>query len=140
MILFRWHQSATLPSGSKKEKIVEKKEAIDKNKKSSLTDILINYSSSPEFGKPFTFTHESYDQFLLTTIKNVYNKGQNIGYLTISENANDIRAASQGRAIWNSENSGFEELPQHLYEEIIGDIRTRKGLKADVPTESNYSD
>ena len=83
---------------NKKEKIVkEKKEVIDKNKKSSLTDILINYSSSPEFGKPFIFTHESYDQFLLTTIKNVNNNGQNIGYLAISENANDIRAAINER-------------------------------------------
>jgi len=83
---------------NKKEKIVkEKKEVIDKNKKSSLTDILINYSSSSEFGKPFIFTHESYDQFLLTTIKNVNNNGQNIGYLAISENANDIRAAINER-------------------------------------------
>ena len=83
---------------NKKDKIVkEKKEVIDQNKKSSLTDILINYSSSPEFGKPFIFTHESYDQFLLTTIKNVNNNGQNIGYLAISENANDIRAAINER-------------------------------------------
>ena len=83
---------------NKKEKIVkEKKEVIDKNKKSSLTDILINYSSSSEFGKPFIFTHESYDQFLLTTIKNVNNNGQNIGYLAISENANDIKSAINER-------------------------------------------
>ena len=66
-----------------------------------------------------------------------------IGTVPVAETfgfSNDIRAASQGRAIWNSENSGFEELPQHLYEQIIGDIRLRKGLKADMPTESNYSD
>ena len=82
----------------KKEKIIEeKKESIDQSKKSSLTDILINYASSIEFGKPFTFTHESYDQFLLTTIKNVKNNGKNIGYLAISENANDIRAAINER-------------------------------------------
>ncbi len=83
---------------NKKEKIVEeKKEVIDKSEKSSLTDILINYSSSAEFGKPFTFTQESYDQFLLTTIKNVNSNGQNIGYLAISENANDIKSAINER-------------------------------------------
>ena len=83
---------------SEKGKIVEeKKEVIDKSKKSSLTDILINYSTSAEFGNSFTFTQESYDQFLLTTIKNVNNNGQNIGYLAISENANDIRAAINER-------------------------------------------
>ena len=84
---------------SKKEKIAkeEEKETIDKNNKLLLIDALIDYNSSPEFGKPFTFTQESYDQFLLTTIKNVKNNGNNIGYLAISENANDIRAAINER-------------------------------------------
>ena len=84
---------------SKKENIgtEEKEEVIDKNNKLSLTDILIDYTNSPEFGKPFTFTQESYDQFLLTTIKNIKNNGENIGYLAISENANEIRAAINER-------------------------------------------
>ena len=84
---------------SKEEEIAEeeKEDTIYKNNKSSLTDILIDYTSSPEFGKSFTFTQESYDQFLLTTIKNVKNNGKNIGYLAISENANDIRAAINER-------------------------------------------
>ena len=84
---------------NKKENIgtEEKEEVIDKNNNLSLTDILIDYTNSPEFGKPFTFTQESYDQFLLTTIKNVKNNGKNIGYLAISENANDIRAAINER-------------------------------------------
>ena len=84
---------------SKEEKIVEEKkeDTVYKNNKQLLTDILIDYTSSPEFGKSFTFTQESYDQFLLTTIKNVKNNGKNIGYLAISENANDIRAAINER-------------------------------------------
>ena len=84
---------------SKEEEIVEeeKEDTIYKNNKLSLTDILIDYTNSPEFGKSFTFTQESYDQFLLTTIKNVKNNGKNIGYLAISENANDIRAAINER-------------------------------------------
>jgi elongation factor 2 len=70
----------------------------------------------------------------VTTVIGTVPVGESFGF------SNDIRAASQGRAIWNTENSGFEELPQHLYDDVIGDIRTRKGLKAERPTEDNYSD
>ena len=40
---------------------------------------------------------KGYDKFLLTTVKNVTLDGNNIGYLAISENANDIRAAINER-------------------------------------------
>tara|TARA_B110000196_G_scaffold284473_1_gene267011 strand:+ start:1211 stop:2749 length:1539 start_codon:yes stop_codon:yes gene_type:complete len=70
---------------------------IKKSKKLSLNDILLNYNKSRDFGKPFTFTQESYDQFLLTTIKNVNVNGINVGFLAISENANDIRVAINER-------------------------------------------
>jgi len=70
----------------------------------------------------------------VTTVIGTVPVGESFGF------SNDIRAASQGRAIWNTENSGFEELPQHLYEDVIGEIRKRKGLKAEMPTEENYSD
>ena len=66
-----------------------------------------------------------------------------VGTVPVAESfgfSNDIRAASQGRAVWNTENSGFEELPQHLYADVIGVIRQRKGMKADVPVEANFSD
>ena len=43
---------------------------------------------------------ESYEQFLLTTIKNVNDGKNNIGYLVISENANDIRTAINERKIF----------------------------------------
>ena len=83
---------------SDKNKSVEKKKEIAvKGKLSSLTDILINYAGSSEFGKPFTFTQESYDHLLLTTIKNVNNGENNIGYLAISEDASDIKAAIHER-------------------------------------------
>ena len=45
----------------------------------------------------FTFTQENYDQFLLTTVKNVNIEWNNIGYLAISENANDIKSAIDER-------------------------------------------
>ena len=80
-----------------KNKKVIKKKNINKNKTISLNDILLNYTESKDFGKPFTFTQENYDQFLLTTIKNVNIDGINIGFLAITENANDIRAAINER-------------------------------------------
>jgi len=79
-----------------KKKIVNKKTVI-KKKILSLNEILLNYSKSKDFGKPYTFTQENYNQFLLTTIKNVNIDGKNIGFLAISENANDIRAAIDER-------------------------------------------
>jgi len=66
-----------------------------------------------------------------------------IGTVPVAETfgfSNDIRAASQGRAIWNSENCGFEELPRMLLEKVVGEIRTRKGMKPELPTESYYAD
>jgi two-component system, OmpR family, sensor histidine kinase ChvG len=76
--------------------IVEKKN-LNKEKTISLKDILSHYSWSKDFGKPYTFTQEGYNQFLLTTIKNVTLDGKNIGYLAISENANDIKSAINER-------------------------------------------
>ena len=76
--------------------IIEKKN-LNKEKTNSLKDILSNYSRSKNFGKPYTFTQEGYNQFLLTTIKNVTLNGRNIGYLAIMENANDIRSAINER-------------------------------------------
>ena len=78
------------------KKIIETKN-INEEKTVSLKDILTNYSWSKDYGKAFTFTQEGYDQFLLTTVKNVLLDGENIGYLAISENANDIRSAINER-------------------------------------------
>jgi len=80
----------------KSKKIVETKN-INKEKTVSLKDILTNYSWSKEYGNPFTFSEEGQDKFLLTTVKNVTLDGNNIGYLAISENANDIRSAINER-------------------------------------------
>jgi len=80
----------------KSKKIVETKN-INKEKTVSLKDVLTNYSWSKDYGKPFTFTQEGYDQFLLTTVKNITLKGVNIGYLVITENANDVKSAIDER-------------------------------------------
>ena len=66
-----------------------------------------------------------------------------IGRVPVAETfgfSNDIRAASQGRATWNTENAGFEPVPPSLFHKTVGEIRERKGLKPDVPTETYYSD
>ena len=42
--------------------------------------------------------------------------------------AGDIRSATEGRALWSTEISGFEKLPAELQEEVIKSIRKRKGL------------
>ena len=66
-----------------------------------------------------------------------------IGTLPVAETfgfSNDIRAASQGRAVWNSENIGFEILPPQLFDKVVGEIRTRKGLKPEPNPESYYAD
>ncbi|MBA33754.1 MAG: two-component sensor histidine kinase [Candidatus Pelagibacter sp.] len=55
------------------------------------------YSKSKELGRPFTFTGENYDQFLLITIKNVVREEKNAGYIAITENANDIKSAINER-------------------------------------------
>ena len=75
----------------------EKKKIINNKKSKPINETVKNYASSVEFGKPFTFTKESYDQFLVITIKNVNIKGDNVGYLAIAENANDVKAAINER-------------------------------------------
>ena len=85
-------------SEKKNKEITEKKNInIGKKNAVSLKDILFDYAESKKYGIPFTFTEEGFNKFKLTTIKNVMQNGKNIGYLAISENANDIKAAIDER-------------------------------------------
>ena len=85
-------------SEEKTKEITEKKNINIGNENSvSLRDILFNYAGSKNFGIPFTFTQEEFNKFKLTTIKNVMQNDKNIGYLAITENANDIKAAIDER-------------------------------------------
>ena len=82
----------------KTKEITEKKNIdIGNNNSVSLKDILFNYAGSKNFGIPYTFTQDEFNKFKLTTIKNVMKDGSNIGYLAITENANDIKAAIDER-------------------------------------------
>ncbi len=82
----------------KTKKIVEEKNINIGNKNSiSLKDVLFNYAASKNYGIPYTFTQEEFNRFKLTTIKNVMRDDKNVGYLAITENANDIKAAIEER-------------------------------------------
>ena len=82
----------------KTEEITEKKNIdIGTENSVSLKDILFNYAGSKNFGTHFTFTQEEFNKFSLITIKNVMKNSQNIGFLAITENANDIKAAIEER-------------------------------------------
>ncbi len=82
-----------------KKKIDIKKDDVD-NKILSLDEIITNYSSSRDFGRPYTFTQEFYDRYVLTTVKNVTLDEKNIGYILISENSNEIKTAIDERKIF----------------------------------------
>lgn len=66
-----------------------------------------------------------------------------VGKMPVAESfgfSNDIRAATQGRAIWNTENAGYVHLPPSLFDKVTSEIRERKGLKAEIPGEDHYID
>jgi elongation factor 2 len=52
--------------------------------------------------------------------------------------AGAIRSATEGRALWSTEFAGFEPLPPTLMLETVKQIRTRKGLKPEMPKPSDY--
>ena len=82
----------------KNKNIIEKRNInIGNENLVSLKDILFNYAGSKNFGKHFTFTQEAFNRFKLTTIKNVFRDDKNIGYIAITQNANDVKAAIDER-------------------------------------------
>lgn len=52
--------------------------------------------------------------------------------------ADALRSATEGRVLWSSEFAGFEPLPPNLLLETVKQIRTRKGLKPEMPKPSDY--
>lgn len=65
------------------------------------------------------------------------------GKIPISESfgfAGDIRSASEGHALWSTENAGFDKLPSELQQKITNQIRSRKGLKAEIQTAEEFMD
>jgi two-component system, OmpR family, sensor histidine kinase ChvG len=87
----------SLGEKKKNQNIENKNIDINKKKFVSFKKILKLYLVSEEYGKPYTFIQEDFSQFKLTTIKNVTIDGVSIGYLAITENANDIKIATDER-------------------------------------------
>jgi elongation factor 2 len=54
--------------------------------------------------------------------------------------ASSIRSATGGRVLWNTENIGFEPLPRQLQNQIVTQIRERKGLKPEPFPAEYYMD
>jgi len=54
--------------------------------------------------------------------------------------AGDIRSASEGHALWSTENAGFEKLPMELQTKIVAQVRDRKGMKKELPQAADYLD
>ncbi len=54
--------------------------------------------------------------------------------------ASSIRSATGGRVLWNTENLGFEPLPRNLQNQIVAQIRERKGLKPEPYPPEYYMD
>ena len=85
-------------SDKKTKEITEEKNIdIGNDNLVSLKDIIYNYAASKNFGIHFTFIQDEFKKFKLTTIKNVIQKDKNIGYIAITENANDVKAAIDER-------------------------------------------
>ena len=53
--------------------------------------------------------------------------------------SNSIRSVTGGRALWSTENSGFEKVPRELLDDIVRKIRERKGLKPEPYDAAYYS-
>jgi elongation factor 2 len=68
----------------------------------------------------------------MITIKSKMPVAQMIGF------SGAIRSATEGRALWSTEFAGFEPVPANLMLETVKQIRTRKGLKPEMPKPSDY--
>jgi len=54
--------------------------------------------------------------------------------------ASAIRSATGGRVLWNTENMGFEPLPKQLQNDVVKQVRERKGLKPEPYPPEYYMD
>ena len=65
--------------------------------KASFKDLLKSYYNSDNYGNYYTFTEDNLNQFKVTTVKNVKSDENNLGFIVISENANEIKTAIDER-------------------------------------------
>ncbi len=68
----------------------------------------------------------------LMTVEGKVPVGESFGF------AGDIRSATEGHALWSTENSGFEKLPSELQGKVVMDVRKRKGLSMEIPKAEGF--
>ena len=77
-------------------------------------------------------------------VKNVVPEGEYVriqGKLPAAELigiADEIRGTTQGKAFFGYEFSGFEKVPKSLEDDLILQIRRRKGMKDELPTPASW--
>ncbi|MCK4347632.1 MAG: elongation factor EF-2 [Thermoplasmatales archaeon] len=76
----------------------------------------------------------------MTTEKDMVNVDAKAPVAEMFGFASSIRSATGGRVLWNTENIGFEPLPRHLQDQIVAQIRERKGLKPEPFPPEYYMD
>ncbi len=81
----------------KEDEIKENNSGQNKETKASFKDLLENYSNSDNYGNYYTFTQDNLNQFKVTTVKNVKSNESDLGFIVISENANEIKTAIDER-------------------------------------------
>ncbi len=66
------------------------------------------------------------------------------GYIPVRETlggfSNEMRGVTSGRAFWQTKFSHWEPLPKSLMEQVIMEIRRRKGMKEEIPRAEEYMD
>lgn len=68
------------------------------------------------------------------TIKTILPVAEMFGF------SNDLRGATQGRAIWYQEYAGYHPMPRDLVSKVVRQIRERKGEPPEPPTVQFFSD
>ena len=74
------------------------------------------------------------------TLMDMQQEGENTAITTVLPVAemfgfaNDLRGATQGRAIWYQEYAGYHPMPRELISKIVKQIRERKGERPEPPT------
>jgi elongation factor 2 len=69
----------------------------------------------------------------LMTIEAKVPVGESFGF------AGDIRSATEGHALWSTENAGYARLPTELQNKVVTQIRDRKGLKKELPKAEDFA-
>jgi len=59
---------------------------------------------------------------------------------TLGEFSNEMRSATGGRAFWQTKFSHWAPLPKSMMEQVILEIRRRKGMKEEIPKAEDYMD